>query len=144
MKIMIIVITILEIGYYKDFSIKNCLFLNSDYHLITVFILNFSSLQLEVENRYIGWINCDIPDGKYIFIRIELKGPDNTLRLRQVKVLGTQDGESLQIGKKVTAIQIQQKNCEAETLKVFRLLTSQVCFIFSYLKSCFNSSHSSP
>lgn len=52
-----------------------------------------------------------------------------------MKVLGTQDGESLQIGKKVTALQIQQKNCEAETLKVFRLLTSQVCFIFSYLKS---------
>lgn len=51
-----------------------------------------------------------------------------------MKVLGTQDGESLQIGKKVTAIQIQQKNCEAETLKVFRLLTSQVCFISSYLK----------
>lgn len=65
-------------------------------------------------------------------MRIELKGPDNTLRLRQVKVLGIQDGESLYIGKKVTAIQIQQKNCEAETLKVFRLLTSQVsknCYV---------------
>lgn len=50
-----------------------------------------------------------------------------------MKVLGTQEGESLQIGKKVAAIQIQQKNCEAETLKVFRLLTSQVCFVSSYL-----------
>ncbi|XP_054723026.1 E3 ubiquitin-protein ligase MYCBP2-like [Uloborus diversus] len=82
--------------------------------------------QLEVENRYIGWLNCDIPDGKYVCIRIELKGPDNTLRLRQVKILGTQEGESVYIGKKVSALQIQQKNCEAETLKVFRLLTSQV------------------
>lgn len=60
-----------------------------------------------------------------------------------MKVLGTQDGESLQIGKKVTALQIQQKNCEAETLKVFRLLTSQVCFIFSYSKSCLNTGYSS-
>ncbi|GFY47108.1 hypothetical protein TNIN_284731 [Trichonephila inaurata madagascariensis] len=81
---------------------------------------------LEVETRYIGWLSCDIPDEKYICIRLELKGPDNTLRLRQVKVLGTQEGESINIGKKVTAIQVQQKNCEAETLKVFRLLTSQV------------------
>lgn len=50
-----------------------------------------------------------------------------------MKVLGTQDGESLQIGKKVTAIQIQQKNCEAETLKVFRLLTSQVCMMKNHV-----------
>lgn len=131
MKTMIIAITMHENYYYKDFSIKNYLFFISDHCLKTILIVNFCSFQLEVENRYIGWINCDIPDGKYIFIRIELKGPDNTLRLRQVKVLGTQDGESLQIGKKVTALQIQQKNCEAETLKVFRLLTSQVCFISS-------------
>lgn len=95
--------------------------------------MNKFVFQLEVENRYIGWINCDIPDGKYIFIRIELKGPDNTLRLRQVKVLGTQEGESIYIGKKVTAIQIQQKNCEAETLKVFRLLTSQVINLYILL-----------
>ncbi|KAG8179148.1 hypothetical protein JTE90_015337 [Oedothorax gibbosus] len=82
--------------------------------------------QIEVETRYIGWLSCDIPDGKFICIRLELKGPDNTLRLRQVKVLGSQEGESIHIGKRVTALQIQQKNCEAETLKVFRLLTSQV------------------
>ncbi|XP_042905925.1 E3 ubiquitin-protein ligase MYCBP2 isoform X1 [Parasteatoda tepidariorum] len=83
--------------------------------------------QLEVETRYIGWLSCDIPDGKFSCIRLELKGPDNTLRLRQVKVLGVQEGESsIHIGKNVTATQIQQKNCEAETLKVFRLLTSQV------------------
>lgn len=82
--------------------------------------------QIDVENRYIGWLSCVIPDTKHVCIRLELKGPDNTLRLRQVKILGLQVGESLSVGKQITANQIQQKNCESETLKVFRLLTSQV------------------
>ena len=57
-------------------------------------------------------------------LKIEAKGPDNTLRLRQVKVLGYVDAPLMQ--KQPRAASIQQKNCEAETLRVFRLLTSQV------------------
>lgn len=64
-------------------------------------------------------------------IRIELRGPDNTLRVRQVRVLGDMDGQDVntRVTKHLSAINIQQKNCEAETLRVFRLITSQVCII---------------
>ncbi|CAO2591792.1 E3 ubiquitin-protein ligase MYCBP2 [Lemmus lemmus] len=59
-------------------------------------------------------------------IKIELKGPENTLRVRQVKVLGWKDGESTKIAGQISASVAQQRNCEAETLRVFRLITSQV------------------
>lgn len=64
----------------------------------------------------------------HCMIKIELKGPDNTLRLRQVKVLGVIEGESLAAVKGVPASVLQQHHCESDTLKVFRVLTSQVCF----------------
>ena len=51
-----------------------------------------------------------------------LKGVDQSLRVRQVKVLG----DTVYLSVKKSATQIQQLNCEAETLKVFRILTSQV------------------
>ena len=57
-------------------------------------------------------------------IKIEAKGPDNTLRLRQVKGLGYI--ETPMQYKQLRPQTIQQKNCEAETLRVFRLITSQV------------------
>lgn len=59
-------------------------------------------------------------------IKIELKGPDNSVRVRQIRVLGKVDSESLRVGKQLNSYTIQQKNCEAETLRVFRLITSQV------------------
>ena len=59
-------------------------------------------------------------------IRLEMKGPDNTLRLRHIKVLGEEEGASLVVSTHQSPLIMQQKNCEAETLKVFRLLTSQV------------------
>lgn len=59
-------------------------------------------------------------------IKVELKGPENTLRVRQVKVLGWKEGESIKILGQISASMAQQKNCEAETLRVFRLITSQV------------------
>lgn len=55
-----------------------------------------------------------------------MKGPDNSLRIRQVRILGEVDGVSLKVGKQYSATTIQQRNCEAETLRVFRLITSQV------------------
>merc|ERR1719270_2102285 len=64
------------------------------------------------------------PDNTLRLLKIEAKGPDNTLRLRQVKVLGYIDTPLMQ--KQPRAASIQQKNCEAETLRVFRLITSQV------------------
>lgn len=65
-----------------------------------------------------------ITDSRHTVIRLELKGPDNSLRIRQVRVLG-ETGDSLAIPQR-SAATIQQRLCEAETLKVFRLITSQV------------------
>jgi len=65
-------------------------------------------------------------DQRHIVVGMELKGPDNSLRVRQIRVLGEIEGESLKVGKQLSAQTIQQRNCEAETLKVFRLITSQV------------------
>lgn len=68
-------------------------------------------------------------DQRHIVVGMELKGPDNSLRVRQIRVLGEIEGGSLKIGKQLSAQTIQQRNCEAETLKVFRLITSQVSLI---------------
>ncbi|KAL1517027.1 hypothetical protein ABEB36_000847, partial [Hypothenemus hampei] len=82
---------------------------------------------IEVETRLLGgWVSCPITEHLDNVIRIELKGPDNSVRLRQIRVLGQIEGESLKVGKLYSASTIQQKNCEAETLKVFRLITAQV------------------
>lgn len=65
-----------------------------------------------------------ILDGRHGVIKLELKGPDNSLRIRQVRILG-ESGDSLVIPQR-SATTIQQRLCESETLKVFRLITSQV------------------
>lgn len=66
-------------------------------------------------------------------IKVEMKGPENTLRVRQVKVLGWKEGDSIKIPGQISASMAQQKNCEAETLRVFRLITSQVGMFFTLL-----------
>lgn len=67
-----------------------------------------------------------------------MKGPDNSLRVRQLKVLGErkcgnpvpvlhQTGNpDVDLMNGYSGEMIQQQNCEQETLKVFRLITSQV------------------
>ena len=43
--------------------------------------------QLEVDARFVGWLSCRLPDATAgAVVRVEMKGPDNTLRLRQIKV----------------------------------------------------------
>lgn len=79
-----------------------------------------------MDSRHIGWVTSELPGGDNHIIKIELKGPENTLRVRQVKVLGWKDGESIKIAGQISASVAQQRNCEAETLRVFRLITSQV------------------
>ncbi|XP_044762914.1 E3 ubiquitin-protein ligase MYCBP2 [Coccinella septempunctata] len=82
---------------------------------------------VELETRLLGgWVNCPIPEINNNVIKVDLKGPDNSVRVRQIRVLGKVDSESLRVGKQFNSYTIQQKNCEAETLRVFRLITSQV------------------
>ncbi|XP_077339212.1 E3 ubiquitin-protein ligase MYCBP2 isoform X10 [Lithobates pipiens] len=82
--------------------------------------------QADLDSRHIGWITSELPGGDNHIIKIELKGPENTLRVRQVKVLGWKDGDSIKIAGQISASVSQQRNCESETLRVFRLITSQV------------------
>ncbi|XP_066580931.1 E3 ubiquitin-protein ligase MYCBP2 [Prorops nasuta] len=81
---------------------------------------------VDIESRSAGWVNCPIIDNRHVIVSLVLKGPDNSLRVRQIRVLGEIEKESLKVGKQLSAQTIQQRNCEAETLKVFRILTSQV------------------
>jgi len=95
--------------------------------------------QCDVESRFAGWISCFIEDPKHTCIKIEVKGPDNSLRLRQFKAIGLKRSE----GKSETEetiydensrvklsepSTIQQRNCESETLRVFRLITGMYLF----------------
>ena len=85
---------------------------------------------LLVENRFAGWVTCFVPDDT-TFVRIDLKGPDNSLRLRQVKALGSVPGAPVapqphEMEGPNSSRLIQRDNCRAETLRVFRLITGQV------------------
>ncbi|KAG8586245.1 hypothetical protein GDO81_005312 [Engystomops pustulosus] len=82
--------------------------------------------QADLDSRHIGWLTSELPGGDNHILKIEMKGPENTLRVRQVKVLGWKDGESIKIAGQISASVAQQRNCESETLRVFRLITSQV------------------
>ncbi|XP_041438375.1 E3 ubiquitin-protein ligase MYCBP2 isoform X5 [Xenopus laevis] len=82
--------------------------------------------QADLDTRHIGWVTSELPGVDNHIIKIELKGPENTLRVRQVKVLGWKDGEAIKIPGQISASVAQQRNCESETLRVFRLITSQV------------------
>ncbi|CAB4068652.1 MYCBP2 [Lepeophtheirus salmonis] len=66
--------------------------------------------QVDVENRFAGWVSCYFDDvmcvGRNVsLLKIEFKGPDSTLRVRQIKLLS--------VGSQ-------------KTLRVFRLMTAQV------------------
>lgn len=80
------------------------------------------------------WLSTRVTDDAAIHFRIELKG-NETLRVRQVKLLGVPigggDNSAVASGlkscpKQINTYQIQHRNCETETLRVFRLLTAQV------------------
>ncbi|KAH8041514.1 hypothetical protein HPB51_016959 [Rhipicephalus microplus] len=87
--------------------------------------------QMDVEGQFQGWLSCVLPECMHIgpsgsVWRLELRGPENTLRIRQIKVLGHCPGSATHNHGECRSLCIQQRNCEAETLRVFRLLTSQV------------------
>jgi len=105
----------------------------------------------EVDSKFCGWLHCELDQqqsdeivSSFKFLRIELTGPNQSVRVRQVKVLSIANCFNQLIGSEGTnyfsncvsehrkllstadSLQIQISNCEAETLRVFRLLTSQV------------------
>ncbi|VVC32964.1 Zinc finger, RING-type,Zinc finger, RING/FYVE/PHD-type,APC10/DOC domain,Galactose-binding [Cinara cedri] len=80
----------------------------------------------EVENRFSGWLGVFIHDDTHRVLCIEIRGADPCVRVRQIKVLGTVSGESLAYGRQYSYSTIQHRQCENETLKVFRSITFQV------------------
>lgn len=68
-------------------------------------------------------------------VKVELKGPDNTLRVRQMKILGIPaevEGDQLVERSSATTTLVAQRKCENETLRIFRLLSSEVFGKFLY------------
>lgn len=59
-------------------------------------------------------------------LSIEVRGTDTSVRVRQIKVLGTDSEESVSYGRQYSYSTIQHRQCENETLKVFRSITFQV------------------
>lgn len=68
------------------------------------------------------------PDDVITTIVVELRGPDQSVRVRQVRVLGGEGGEGSGSRplRQHSPLTIQHRACEQETLKVFRLITGQV------------------
>jgi len=97
--------------------------------------------QCELEPRYAGWVHTwtmRLAASQARVIQLDLKGPDNSLRIRQIRVLGSpiDAGGAVVVDESAdqqSPLVMQHRNCEAETLKVFRLLTSQV---FGRLVEC--------
>jgi len=91
----------------------------------------------DVDPKACSWISAKICDDSCTHFRLELHGPENTLRVRQIKLLGLPTGGSVGLEdasdhkhqphlRLSHASRIQQQICEAETLRVFRLITGQV------------------
>jgi len=90
----------------------------------------------DMESRFSGWVTCFLSsETSASLVKIELKGPDNTLRVRQVRALGlprdrcwSSNSRSPLPSPALTAesLSVLQSNCETETLRVFRLITGQV------------------
>lgn len=77
---------------------------------------------------------------------VELRGPDQSVRVRQVRVLGIGEGEGSGVKplRQHSPLTIQHRACEQETLKVFRLITGQVgskLKLVAYIKLCMTSVH---
>ena len=76
-----------------------------------------------VEARHAGWLAVPVPARlEAARLRLELKGPDGSLRLRQVALLAEEE-----VPRPAPAgAAVRQAACEAETLRVFRLIAAQV------------------
>lgn len=85
---------------------------------------------VETESNIGSWYSVSIKDESYTHFRIELRGIENNIRIRQIKLLGYSNDVKgfldLPLKKHTSAHHIQQKYCELETLRVFRVLTNQV------------------
>ena len=84
----------------------------------------FIIMQAKLSILHSGWKMLMIAnDNSVSVLRIEAKGQQNNIRVRQLQVLGYPDRY---LEASLPAVLAQRKACEAEALRVFRLLTSEV------------------
>lgn len=89
---------------------------------------------IETESNIGTWYSVLVKDETNTHFRIELRGVENNIRIRQIKILGfsndnskvTQQDAAGAMRRQTNSHHIQQKYCEMETLRVFRVLTNQV------------------
>lgn len=85
---------------------------------------------VETESNIGTWYSVLIREDTNTHFRIELRGVENNIRIRQIKILGYSNEANQELSsfakKNTNAYHIQQKYCELETLRVFRVLTNQV------------------
>lgn len=87
---------------------------------------------IETESNIGSWYSVAVKDDLNTHFRIELRGLENNIRIRQIKLLGysldskANQEQNLNLKRYTNAHYIQQKYCELETLRVFRVLTNQV------------------
>lgn len=85
-------------------------------------------LQCKLNTTHSGWKTLNVPEDitEVSLIRFELRGAQNNVRARQVAVLEYPDSTHPPSSSAINTDLAMQKDCEAEALRLFRLLTSQV------------------
>ena len=80
---------------------------------------------MKLHTSHSGWKLLYFPlDAKCKAVRVELKGPNQNVRVRQIKLLALPPSS---ISDAVVPVEVaHMQSCEQEALKLFRLLTSQV------------------
>lgn len=84
---------------------------------------------VETESNIGTWYSVLVRDESNTHFRVELRGVENNIRIRQLKILGYSSDVKVNHDlnstskKNTNAHHIQQKYCELETLRVFRVLT---------------------
>lgn len=88
---------------------------------------------IETESNIGSWYSVLVKEESNTHFRIELRGVENNIRIRQIKLLGYSNDSKINqelavpsMRKQTNSHHIQQKYCELETLRVFRVLTNQV------------------
>ncbi|CAG0913072.1 unnamed protein product [Notodromas monacha] len=101
--------------------------------------LNCSKVE-QLPSRFTGWVTLWIKDWEHSVFKICLMGPDSAVRVRQIRLIGNWNDDSSKfsveswsfwrsggdMASKCPAVTIKQGICEAETLRVFRQLVSQI------------------
>ena len=111
--------------YIRDFISYTLLFFQHIRYLLYVqLIVYVFGSQCNLSTSHSGWTILLVPaDASCQVLRVELKGSSNNVRVRQLQVLAKSGAQQEPC---IPAVVAQQRSCEVEALRIFRLLTSQV------------------